>query len=368
MRSISNLGGFLVPSQLVNRSLLALALTAFALAAPFAPARAQVQDETLSIIAGNPAPGIFDTLEIIADGAGYYKQQHLVVSKDYAANPGTAAQLVATGKADVASLSLEPVLLGTEHGLHLVAFLSRQARFSYVLAVLSDSPIKTLADFKGVSTIGEANAGSSAEPAIASMLNGVGIPSSAFSFVPIGIGASGLSAFTSHRIQASAFPFLEIVNDTVGGGVTFRVFRHPILKDIGNVGYAATPATLQSKADQLRRFSRAIVEASLFVRLNPSAAARLYLQGSNQKVTPDALRTTTRVLTLLQDDFPAADPASRRIGLVSPRNMELYSRYLAQYGFLKAPVVGTSIATDQFIGYANDFDHKALEAQILRMH
>jgi NitT/TauT family transport system substrate-binding protein len=357
-----------VSSALVKRSLLALAVAALALAAPFAPARAQVADESLSIIAGNPAPGIFDALELIADGAGYYKQQHLVVTKDYAANPGTAAQLVAGGKADVASMSLEPVLLGTEHGLHLTAFLSRQARYSYVLAVLADGPIKTLADFKGVNTIGEANAGSAAEPAIASMLNGVGIRSSEFAFVPIGIGASGLSAFTSHRVVAAAFPFLEVVNDTVAGGVTFRVFRHPILKDIGNVGYAATAATLQSKADQLRRFSRAIVEASLFVRLNPSAAARLYLQGSNQKVTPDALRNITRVLTLLQDDFPAADPANPRIGLVSPRNMELYSRYLADYGFLKAPVVGSSVATDQFIGYANDFDHKALEKQIRSIH
>jgi ABC-type nitrate/sulfonate/bicarbonate transport system substrate-binding protein len=351
-------------SRFATRFLLAVAAAALALAAPFA-ARAQNTDETLSIIAGNPAPGIFDTLEIIADGAGYYKQQRLVVSKDYAANPGTAAQLVATGKADVASLSVEPILLGTEHALHLTAFLSRQARYSYVLAVLADSPIQTLADFKGVTTIGEVNAGSAAEPAISSMLAGVGIRRSEFAYVPTGIGASGLSAFTSHRVVAAAFPFLEIVNDTVAGGVTFRVFRHPILKDVGNVGYASTPATLQTKAEALRRFSRAIVEASLFVRLNPAGAARLYLQGSGQKVTDDALRNTTRVLTLLKDDFPAADPSNKRIGLISPRNMELYSRYLADYGYMKAPVVGSTVATDQFIGYANDFDHKALEKTIM---
>jgi hypothetical protein len=35
---------------------------------------------------------------------------------------------------------------------------------------------------------------------------------------------------------------------------------------------------------------------------------------------------------------------------------------------MKAPVDGRSVATDQFIGYANDFDHQALEKQILRMH
>jgi hypothetical protein len=31
-------------------------------------------------------------------------------------------------------------------------------------------------------------------------------------------------------------------------------------------------------------------------------------------------------------------------------------------------VVGSSVATDRFIGYANDFDRKALEKQILSMH
>ena len=95
-------------------------------------------------MAGNPTPGIFDTLELIADGAGFYKAEHLNVTKNYSANPATAAQLVATGKADVCSLSVEPVLAGYEKGLRLQFFLSRQARYSYVLGVLQDSPIRTL--------------------------------------------------------------------------------------------------------------------------------------------------------------------------------------------------------------------------------
>ncbi len=354
-------------SRPATRFFAACVAVALVLALPAGAARSQPADETLSIIAGNAAPGIFDTLELIAAGAGFYGQQHLTVSKNYATNPGVATQLVATGKADVASLSVEPILIGSEKGIHLTVFLSRQSRFSYVLAVLANSPIKTLEDFKGA-TLGEVNAGSAGEPATESMLAGAGVARSAYSFVPIGVGSQGLAAITGKRVDGVAIPYLEIVNDEVGAGVPFRVWRHPILKDVGNVGYAATPATIQAKAEALRRFSRAIVEAAILVRVNPALGARLYLTGSGQKVTADSLQSTTRVLQALEDDFPAANLANPRIGLIRPRDMQLYSQYLAQYGFMKAPVDGKSVATDQFIAYANGFDRKALEKQIASMH
>ena len=360
MRFISSPGGSPVRVSFLAALFLALIV---ALGAP----RAALADDPLSIIAGNAAPGIFDALELIAAGAGYYKQQHLIVTKDYATNPGTAAQLVASGKADVASLSVEPILIGSEKGLHLIAFLSRQARYSYVLAVLADSPIHELADFKGA-TLGEVNPGSAVEPAVTSLLGGAGLRPSDFTFVPVGSGSQGLAAVAARRVSGVAFPYIEVVNDTISGNLKFRIYRHPILKDIGNVGYAASAATIASKGDVLRRFSRAIVEAALFVRTNPAAAARLYLEGANQKVTPASLDNITRIFTAFQDDFPAANPANPRIGLILPRDMVLYSRYLADYGFMKAPVVGANVATDQFIGFANDFDHKAVVKQALSMH
>jgi NitT/TauT family transport system substrate-binding protein len=324
-------------------------------------------DDGLSIIAGNPAPGIFDTLELVADGAGFYRREHLIVTKAYASGPAAAAQLVAGGKADVASMSVEPLLIGSEKGLHLQVFLARQARYSIVLAVLASSPIRTLADFKGA-LIGEPTAGSSVEPATTSMLAGAGLRPSDFSYVPVGSGPAALSAVLSGRVAGIAISYLEIVNDTVAGHVAFRTFRNPVLKDIANVGYAATPATIRSKAGVLQRFSRAIVEASLVVRTNPAAAARFELEGSGRPVTADALAATTRVLTALKDDFPAADPANPRIGLVAPRSMELLAGTLAAYGFMNGPVRGADVATGRFIGFANDFDRGAVERGALGMH
>jgi len=46
---------------------------------------------------------------------------------------------------------------------------------------------------------------------------------------------------------------------------------------------------------------------------------------------------------------------------MSPRKIQLLSSYMSDYGVISAPVPGALIATGQFIPYANDFDHKAVE-------
>jgi NitT/TauT family transport system substrate-binding protein len=345
-----------------RRSAVAALCGAFALALAFgAPAPAWA-DDSLSIVAGS-APGIFDALELVAQGAGFYRKEHLNITKNYANSPATAAQLVATGKADVGALSLEPIIQGYEKGLRLQVFLSRQKTFSYVLGVLDSSPIKTLADFKGA-TLGELVIGSSAEPATASMLGGVGLRKSDYSFVPIGTGAQGLEAILGKKVDGAAFPYTALAQYQVVGNVKMRIFRHPILRDVSDVGYVALPATIGAKADVLRRFSRAIAMAALFVRENPEATARLYLQlqVGGSKVTDDAVRNLTHYFVLVESELPAADPSDPRIGYVSPQGLQLISQLLTDYGITTAVVPSSAIVTDQFIPYANAFDRKAVTA------
>jgi NitT/TauT family transport system substrate-binding protein len=339
----------------------------WALLAAFWCAAPATADDSLSIIAGAP-PNVFDLLELVAQGAGFYKAEHLNIMKNWTTNASTAAQLVATGKADVASLSVEPLLQGYDKGLRMQLFLSRQPRYSYVLAVLDGSPIRTLADFKG-KDLGENSVGSAAEPAAEWMLAGVGLKKTDYSFVTIGAGAQGLEALVDKRVDGVAFPFSALAQYEVAGHVKIRIFQHPILSDVGNVGYAALPATIQTKADVLRRFSRAIVEASLFIRINPAASARLYLQlqDGGGKYTQQ-LADMTRYITLIQDYLPAANPASKRIGYLSPQGLEVYSKLLTDFGITPRVVPSSAIVTDQFIAFANDFDHQAVIALAKNMH
>jgi NitT/TauT family transport system substrate-binding protein len=336
------------------------------LVALWAPRPAAAGD-TLTVIGGSNAAAFPEVLDHVAEYAGFFKDEGLTVNKQYSGSAGTAAQLVATGKADIATLSVEPMMQGYVKGLRLQLFFSRVSRYNYVLAVLSDSPIKTLADFKGAD-IGELNVASASELSAESMLAGAGLKKTDYAFVPIGSGTQGMSALALRKVAGASFPALELGTYEVLGNMKFRYFRHPILADVSNVGFAATPAVIESKSDALKRFCRAMVKAAILIRENPQLAARYYLTGAGLKVTDDAIATTARVIGALEDDLPGADPSSKRIGYIPPQGMAVYSKFLTDMGLVSQPVPASAVVTDRFIDYANDFDHKAFIAQIKNEH
>jgi NitT/TauT family transport system substrate-binding protein len=323
-------------------------------------------DDTLNVIGASFSSAFFEVLDHVAVRAGFFNEEHLNVQKTYIFAASSAAQLVATGKADVVSCSFEPVLVGYEKGLRLQYFFQSDPEYVYALAVLQDSPIKALGDFKG-KDIGEISAGSGAEVGTRSMLSGAGLNRNDYSFVAIGSGAPALTALAQNKVAGAAVSLVELSVETVVGGAKFRIFRHPILKNIGTYGFAATPATIRNKGDQLKRYARALVKAALLTRVNPQLAARYFLLDSGQKVTPEALQNEVQILTLSQDDLAAADPENQKIGAFSLRDTEVYARFFADNGLTSQPVPAAAIVTNEFIDYANDFDHKAFIARVKRM-
>ena len=86
----------------VAGALLALALTSTA-------ARA---DDVLTMVGGNFPPSVVDVEDIVAQSAGYFKDEHLTVTKDFAGNAAACFSAAASGKADICSSSVEPAILG----------------------------------------------------------------------------------------------------------------------------------------------------------------------------------------------------------------------------------------------------------------
>jgi NitT/TauT family transport system substrate-binding protein len=333
---------------------------AAALPVAIAP-RPATADDTITVMSGAVAPALYDVMQIVAENVGFFKQEGLTVQQQLVNSPSVAAQLVATGRGDLCAASYEAIAQGYDKGLHLQYFLSRSTRFSNVMAVLDSSPIRTIEDFKG-KNIGVINIGSAGQVTSELMLAGVGLRASDVTFSPIGVGAQALQALTSGHVDGLGYPYGEVVPLEVVGNIKMRVFRHPILKDVGISGFAATPATLATKADLLQRFSRAVVKGAIFVRENPTVAARYFLGAFGPKFTPEALQNEIRELTLLESDLPAADPTNKRIGLLSITGLQLYSQLLADRGMTKAVVPARAVATNQFVEYANAFDHRAVEA------
>jgi NitT/TauT family transport system substrate-binding protein len=328
--------------------------------------RPAAADDTLTVMQGSITPSLYSVVDIVAERLGFFKDEHLTVVSQLTNNPSVAAALVASGKGDLCAVSAQAILQGYEKGLHLQYFLAHSARYSNVMAVLDDSPIRTLADFKG-KNVGVTTIGGDGEVTVRVMLAGAGLRPSDYTFSPIGVGPQAVETVAGKRVDGVGYPFGEVVPMEVLAHVKMRVFRDPILNDIANSGYAAAAETLATKADALKRFTRAIVKASVFVHYNPQVSALYFLQASGTRVTPQTLADKAGELALLQDDLPAADPGNKRIGYMSPRNLDVLSTVLTGYGVTHQHVPASAIVTDQFVDFANDFDHKAVIALAKRM-
>jgi NitT/TauT family transport system substrate-binding protein len=329
--------------------------------------RPAAADDAITVIGGSNPAAFYEVLEDVAQFGGLFQAEHLNVTKQYAGSASICGQLVASGKADICTMSIEPVIQGYDKGLRLVAFFSRDPRYDYILGVLDDSPIHSLGDFKG-KDIGEINAGSTSEISANDMLSGAGLKKSDYNFIPIGTGSQALAALQSGKVAAASFPSVELGTISVVGHVKFRFFHDPILDSIPNVAFVSRPDVFQSKGDALKRYTRAIVKAALLIRENPRVAAGYFLQGAGIKNTPDALQSETDALMLLQGDLAGADPSNPRIGYLPVNGISLYCKFFQNDGLTKSLVPAGAIVNNDFIAYANDFDKKAWIAQVKKMH
>ncbi len=351
----------------LSRFAAGFALSAVIVSAVAAP-RPAGADDALSVVLGKTTPALMDTLDLVAEGAGFYKREHLVVTKFYVGGAAEAAETCSGVVGTICPIGIEPVLTGYEQGLHLEMFMTRSSHFAYVVAVLDSSPIKTLADFRG-KRIGTHILGSAASGVMTtqSSLQTVGLTPKDYTFVPVGYEDKAYNAIVSGQVDAAAFPYYEFIPFMVAGK-KMRIFYHPTLKDVVNVGYAVSPLTVLEQGSAVGRFTKAIVEAALFVRTNPAAAARLLLQAHGTPFTEADVSVYTADLNAWENDLPAADPNNKHIGAFSFPGLTQYIALLAQAGVTKHEIPVSAVVTNQFIDYANRFDHQAVEALAKGMH
>ena len=228
------------------------------------------------------------------------------------------------------------------------------------VVVAKNSPIKSLADLKG-KTIGvHTLTGSSPVLTTQSALATVGLKPTDYSLAAIGMDDAAANALSSGKVAAAALPLYELIPYIVGG-MKLRIFHHPTLKNSANAGYLASTSILATKRVAVGHFARAIVKASLLVHYHPDAAAQAMLRAVGKPFTPEDVQRRTAELNAWQDDLPAANPESRRIGAPSLPGMQAYLHILEQAGAIKVHIPVKDIATDELVAVANDIDRKAIQ-------
>jgi ABC-type nitrate/sulfonate/bicarbonate transport system substrate-binding protein len=323
---------------------------------------------TLTVVLSARTPVLMNALNLVAEGAGFYRDERLTVSTISVNGALEAAQTCSSGRGDICPIGIEPLIANYGDGIRLKMFLSRARHFAYVIAVPEDGPIRQLADLKG-KTIGVHVLGTGASGVFttASALSAVGLKPADYTFTAIGYEDEAADALASGRVAAAAFPYYEFIPFLVAGR-KLRIFHHPAFQDMANTGYAAAPSVIAAKGESVKRFSRAIVKASLLIHYNAAAAARLLLAADGKPFTDRELQRKTAELSAWQDDLPAGDPRSRRIGALSTSGVKDYIQLLMAAGVARIAVPASEVVTGEVIEFANDFDRRAVERLAKSMH
>jgi NitT/TauT family transport system substrate-binding protein len=317
-------------------------------------------DDALSVVKDGRTPPLMNALNLIAQGAGFYREEHLNVTTVASDGPVDARRICASGQGDICPVGIEPLVMPPPPGqVRLQMFLARIARFGYVIGAPEDGPIRTVADLKGKKIGVHSATGASAVLATTSTLLAAGLKPGDYELVTIGLNEEALGALSSGAVAAAALPLYELLPFMVAG-TRLRIFRHPTLKDVPNSGYAAAPAVIAAKAGALGHFSRAIVKASLLVRYDPAAAARALLRANGEPFGAAELARKSAELTAWEDDLPAADPGNTRIGAISLEGTQAYIQLMADAGVISTAIPASQVVTDAFIDFANDFDHSSV--------
>jgi NitT/TauT family transport system substrate-binding protein len=300
-----------------------------------------------------------NALNLIAEGAGFYREANLKVTNVITDTALAAVQMCNAGKGDICPVGIEPLVSRYDEGIHMKMFLTRASKFGYVIGVPADSPIKTLADFRGKKIGVHSTSGTSAVFTTQSSLLVGGLKPGDYELVSIGLEDEAVGKLKSGQVVAAALPYYELIPFMVAG-LNLRILRHPSLGQYANAGYASAPSIIAGKEDALRRFSRAIVKASLLVHYNPAAAARAMLTANGKPFDEADVQRRTTELNFWQDDLPASDPDNKRIGAMSLTGMQAYIQLMKDVGITKTAIPSSEVVTDQFVEYANDFDHKSI--------
>jgi ABC-type nitrate/sulfonate/bicarbonate transport system substrate-binding protein len=170
--------------------------------------RPAAADDTLTFVLGS-VPTLMDTLNLVAQQAGFYSDEHLIIQRVTVKGGAEALDSCASGATDICPMAVEALFTGYEQGIHAQFFLARAALYTYVLAVPVDSPIKSLTDFKGKS-IGVhivSPTPLAGQAAVTSMLANVGLKDSDYTFVTIGFNDDALDAVRGRNAwTARRFP------------------------------------------------------------------------------------------------------------------------------------------------------------------
>ena len=308
--------------------------------------------------AGFPSPDLSNVLNMIAEQAGFFKEEGLQVEVRFSTGGPQATQITASGGADIGQVTQEPPIEGYDKGIRGKMFYTQFTRLIYHMAVPADSPIQSIADLKG-KKIGVTNMASASLIVARSALRKNSVSIEGDTFRPVGFGDGAVAALRSGQVQALSM-WTAAYASMMRAGMNFRFLYHPTMANIGSGGFFASDKTMVEKRDSMVRFGRAIAKATVLLTASPDATLRMYW-----KLNPGAKPAGTdeeamnRGLIEMNALIPLYDVQTRvdkRFGLADMAGIQTYINMFQEEGVISHPLQAKDLVTNDLVDEINKFD------------
>jgi NitT/TauT family transport system substrate-binding protein len=352
-----------------------LLLGATLFASGIAPARAQdAKLKPVSLFMYSVAPDLGDApLWIVPHALGYFADEGLQVSVEYAGGSSGALQLLAAGRGQFATSTPTQVMLATHQGLKIKSVFEHNRTYGSALVVPTSAGIKTVdqlrAHLKG-NNIGVASMSSGRIPYARAWIRELGLQEDTdVKLVAVGVGPQAAAALKSDRVRAlviydAVYAAIEAATD-----VRFTRFETDWQKPLFSGVVVTSDKIVQDDPDLVARMGRAMAKALVFSTTNPEAVVRIYwkLFPENKPAADkeaDELKSRTVIVNSMVNNWLAGmDKTGTKWGSQSDAMWNDIQDNDRKAGLISETRPVGDYFTSRFEAQSNDFDADAIRRQ-----
>lgn len=297
----------------------------------------------------------------VAIRAGFFAEEGLEVKVQPIPGAVTVVQTVLSGRLEIGGATPEPLLQLFERGNdELVLIYNFIRRPTGSIAVLDESPIRKLEDFRG-KKLGAQSLASSNIILTNGVLRQVGIdPKTELTYLAVGMGTTALQAMRSGHVDGLAI-FDSVYAQIEAAGAKLRYFVGHEQDRLFAVQFIARKDAVKADPDLYRKLGRAMAKATYFAQQNPEACIRMMwdevqssraIGVSEEEQMKTAMAILTRRLTLLI----TPDSDTHGFGWHNEQDIATWNEFAVAGEIIKKKIDLTGRYTNEFVKDYNAFD------------
>jgi NitT/TauT family transport system substrate-binding protein len=302
---------------------------------------------------------------VIAKEKGYFAAEGYDVNLIAVGGSNESAIQVSAGNAEVGAASPGEALVGIQAGkLDIRYFYGLYYSNIWSVAVLPESPIKTLAELKG-KRLGVQSMGSAGTTFGRAFAQQAGLdPNKDISFLPIGVGAQAVTSVRQKLVDAVVYWDAALAKFKFSGLDLREIPAPEDLRTLPDVALLARNDTISKNPKMLAGIARAIAKGYDFSVANPEAAVLI-----TWKVYPEAKSKNPDAAAALKEGVVVNQARlgiwnSPKIGDKHGRLVDADWQRLVQFfvdqKILPAAVPVDRVITNQFIDEINSYDRAGI--------